>query len=217
MLRPLVMDFRGDPRARGIVRSVHVRAGVAGRADHGAQAHDRGSVYLPPSGVWYDFWTGARRRGDGPGDRERAARRDPRVSCAADRSCRRARSRQYTSEKPSRSDHALGLRGRERSFELYEDDGTTNAYERGAFAAIPLRGTTPANADHRRAQGELQRDAEVADVPGDAGRGGPPCAKSRCGTTGRRWSWHSSRPVVLHSQSATITVTLSGPPAVRAA
>jgi alpha-D-xyloside xylohydrolase len=45
---------------------------------------------------------------------------------------------QYTSEKLADTISLLVYTGRNASFELYEDEGTTYDYEKGAFATIPF-------------------------------------------------------------------------------
>ena len=46
---------------------------------------------------------------------------------------------QYTAEKPADPITLCIYAGADGAFTLYEDDGLTNGYERGAFARIPLR------------------------------------------------------------------------------
>ena len=48
---------------------------------------------------------------------------------------------QYTSEKPADPITLYVYGGADGAFTLYEDQGTTNDYEHGAFATIPLRWT----------------------------------------------------------------------------
>jgi len=46
---------------------------------------------------------------------------------------------QYTDEKPADPITLFVYAGRDGAFTLYEDDGVSNGYERGAFATIPIR------------------------------------------------------------------------------
>ena len=46
---------------------------------------------------------------------------------------------QYTDEKPADPITLFVYAGRDGAFELYEDDGLSHGYEKGAFAIIPIR------------------------------------------------------------------------------
>jgi alpha-D-xyloside xylohydrolase len=46
---------------------------------------------------------------------------------------------QYTGEKPAEPITLVVYAGADGAFTLYEDDGTSYAYEKGAFARIPMR------------------------------------------------------------------------------
>jgi alpha-D-xyloside xylohydrolase len=65
---------------------------------------------------------------------------------------------QYTDEKPADPLTVWVHTGADGAFELYEDDGVTYAYERGAFATIPLR--------WEEASGTLTVGARTGSFPG---------------------------------------------------
>ena len=60
-------------------------------------------------------------------------------TCARARSCPSGPDLQYTNEKPADPITLYVYGGADGAFTLYEDQGTTNDYEKGAFATIPLR------------------------------------------------------------------------------
>lgn len=145
LMRPFVFDFADDRRA---LEEKH--AYMFGRALHVAPVlADATSwpVYLPKSaGGWVDFWTGERREGG----------QEHLVPAPADRIPLHVRAGSIVPLGPvlqSTAEHngeQIALHvfpGRDGRFELYEDDGLSNAYERGAYSLIPM------NWDDRR--GEL--------------------------------------------------------------
>jgi alpha-D-xyloside xylohydrolase len=95
-------------------------------------------VYLPESAGWYDFWTGAALAGgqtiEAPAPYDAIplyARAGAIIPVGPEL--------QYTSEKPADPVTLFVYAGADGSFTLYEDDGLTYGYEKGAFARIPLR------------------------------------------------------------------------------
>ena len=98
-------------------------------------------VYLP-AGAWYDFWTGERHEGargmtvEAPPDRLPLLRPVPRRSC---------RWGPWSSTPPERPlderDLLIYPHGPSR-FELYEDDGRSNAYRRGQHALTAIECAT---------------------------------------------------------------------------
>jgi alpha-D-xyloside xylohydrolase len=136
ILRPLVMDFRDDPEVLGIgdeylfgpalLVSPVTAPGVTAR-----------SVYLPRAG-WYDFWTGAYRDGGRRLDVPAPYESMP-LFVRAGSILPMGPELQYTGEKPADPLTVWVYTGADASFDLYEDDGLTYGYERGAFATIPMR------------------------------------------------------------------------------
>jgi alpha-D-xyloside xylohydrolase len=137
MMRGLVMDFPGDVRVRNL--KTQYLFGDAFLVSPVVEHHARSrKVYLPAGSDWYDFWTGARLKGG----RE--------IVAAAPLTSMPLHVRagsivpvgpeiQYTSELPGAPITLFVYAGRDGSFDLYEDDGVSNAYERGEYTRIPLR------------------------------------------------------------------------------
>ncbi|HXU01146.1 MAG TPA: TIM-barrel domain-containing protein [Polyangia bacterium] len=95
-------------------------------------------VFLPPTeGGWYDFWTGGHH--PSPGRHAPAPLDQIPVHVRAGSIIPFGPELQYTDEKPADPITLFVYAGRDAAFKLYEDDGVSNGYERGAFATIPLR------------------------------------------------------------------------------
>jgi len=138
MMRPLVFDFPEDQRALD-----QSHAYMFGNAFHVAPVFEAGvrnwPVYLPQSeGGWFDFWTGEHRQGGRVHD----------VASPIDRVPLHVRAGSIVPLGPvlqsttGTTNAELDLHvfpGRDATFDLYEDDGLSNAYERGGSARIPLK------------------------------------------------------------------------------
>ena len=134
-MRPLVLNYPDDPRVWGLGREFLWGDDllVAAVTREGARAWP---VYLP-AGSWYDFWSGARHEGragitlDAPLDRlpllVRAGAIVPMGPVV-----------QHTGERPLDEITLLIYPEGASSFELYEDDGRSNAYRRGEHALTRL-------------------------------------------------------------------------------
>jgi len=135
-LRALFMDFGNDPQVADI-RDEYMYGPaflVAPVTEQGAVSR---RVYLPAGTAWYDFWTNQKYEGGqtivaaAPIDRMplfvRAGAIVPMGSTvlSADQSQRIARVRVYP--------------GADGAFMLFNDDGTTYAYEKGAGSVTKLR------------------------------------------------------------------------------
>lgn len=146
IMRPLVMDFRADPEVVGIgdqflfgpsllVNPVSVR-GATTRSVYLPRRHadDEGGA----GSGWYDFWTGKHLTG---GQRIEAAApyESLPLYVKAGSILPMGPELQYTSEKPADPLTLWVYTGADAHFELYEDDGVSYAYEKGAFATIPIR------------------------------------------------------------------------------
>ncbi|HEX6276705.1 MAG TPA: glycoside hydrolase family 31 protein [Polyangiaceae bacterium] len=137
MLRPLVMDFRTDPASLDVGDQFMFGPAFLVSPVTAYRATSR-SAYLPPtSGGWYDFWTG------------NAVAGGARVSVPAPLDAMPVHVRAgsivpfgpelaYTGEKPTDPVVLMVYGGANGRFELYEDDGATYGYEKGAFSRIPL-------------------------------------------------------------------------------
>jgi alpha-D-xyloside xylohydrolase len=101
------------------------------------QARSR-SVYLPPtSGDWYDFWTGVHTAGGQTIDAPAPYDSLP-LFIRAGSIIPFGPELQYTGEKPADPITLYVYAGADGAFTIYEDDGLTYGYEKGAFARIPV-------------------------------------------------------------------------------
>jgi alpha-D-xyloside xylohydrolase len=135
LMRPLVMDFRDDPEVLAIGDQFLFGPALL-VSPVTAPGATRRPVYLPRGG-WYDFWTGAYfgggRRIDAPAPYESLP-----LHVRAGSILAMGPELQFTGEKPADPVTLWVYAGRDASFELYEDDGVSYAYEKGAFATIPV-------------------------------------------------------------------------------
>jgi alpha-D-xyloside xylohydrolase len=137
MLRPLVMDFRTDPKAIEVSDQFLFGPAllVSPVTDYGATSR---SVYLPATaGDWFDFWTGTHTAG-GASIMAAAPFDAIPVFVRAGSIIPFGPELQYTSERPADPITLFVYAGANGSFELYEDDGASYDYESGAFSRIPF-------------------------------------------------------------------------------
>ncbi|MFN8207680.1 MAG: glycoside hydrolase family 31 protein [Bacteroidales bacterium] len=136
LMRPLVMDFPLDPIGWNTDDQY-----MFGTAFMVCPVTEKGSVDRPvylPDGGWYDFWYGHYLEG---GHSISASapittmplfvREGSVVPLGPDL--------QYTNEKLPDTIRLLIYTGKSGSFDLYEDDGISNACEDGAYTVIPIR------------------------------------------------------------------------------
>jgi alpha-D-xyloside xylohydrolase len=138
LIRPLVMDFAHDPQA---LEQTH--AYMYGPALHVAPVLAPGvetwRVYLPQSaGGWRDFWTGAHREGGAWHEVEASLERIP-LHVRAGGVLPLGPVVQSTAGALHRDLDLCVYPGRDGQFDLYEDDGLSYAYEKGAGDVISLR------------------------------------------------------------------------------
>jgi alpha-D-xyloside xylohydrolase len=137
MMRPLVMDFQNDVKARDITDEYMFGPAFLVSPVTTYQARSR-SVYLPPtSGNWYNFWTGAYTEGGQTIDAPAPYDALP-LFIRAGSIIPFGPELQYTGEKPADPVTLYVYVGADSAFTLYEDDGLTYGYEKGAFARIPI-------------------------------------------------------------------------------
>jgi alpha-D-xyloside xylohydrolase len=136
LMRPLVMDFRNDAKAREITDQYMFGPAFLVNPVTEFKARTR-QVYLPAGTAWYDFWTGKQTAGgqtiaaDAPFDRlPLYVRAGAIVPIGPEQ--------QYIGEKPDAPITLYVYAGANGRFSLYEDDGTSYGYERGEFARIPI-------------------------------------------------------------------------------
>jgi alpha-D-xyloside xylohydrolase len=138
ILRPLVMDFRDDARARELVDQYMFGPAfmVSPVTVHGARMRD---VYLPATkGGWYDFWTGEV-AGNGTVVHAPAPFDAIPLHVRAGTIVPLGPELQYTAEKPADPITLYVYSGADAAFTLYEDEGVNYDYEKGASARIALR------------------------------------------------------------------------------
>jgi alpha-D-xyloside xylohydrolase len=136
MLRPLVMDFRLDTMARDIGDQYMFGPAFLVSPVTTYRARSR-TVYLPKGTLWYDLWTGqpmaAGQRISAPAPYDTLP-----VHVRAGSIVPVGPDLEYTDEKPADPITLYVYAGSDGAFSLYEDDGTTYGYEKGASATIPI-------------------------------------------------------------------------------
>jgi alpha-D-xyloside xylohydrolase len=136
MMRPLVMDFRNDPQARGIPDQFMFGPAILVNPVTQSGATNRG-VYLPSGPAWYDFWTGKVYPGGQTVEADAPVQTLPLfVKAGSIVPC--GPSVQQAMEKADPITLYV-YTGADGAFTLYEDDGLTYAYERGKSARILIR------------------------------------------------------------------------------
>ena len=142
MMRPLVIDFPADAKARGISDEYMFGPALLVSPVTAYKARSR-SVYLP-GGSWYDFWTGKLQEAGAGG----ATGRTIEASAPYDEIPVYVRAGsivpvgpevQYTTAKQADPITLFVYAGADGEFTLYEDDGLTYNYEKGMAARIPIR------------------------------------------------------------------------------
>ena len=136
IMRGLVMDYTDDARARNISDQFMFGPSlmVCPVYEYGAVSRN---VYLPKGKVWYDYYNdsvfvgGQTIKADAP--YERIPLFVPAGSIIIS-----GPEIQYVDQKPATEITVDCYAGSDGSFMFYEDDGTTNAYQDGAFSVIPV-------------------------------------------------------------------------------
>ncbi|NIK89657.1 alpha-D-xyloside xylohydrolase [Rhizomicrobium palustre] len=136
MMRGLVMDFPNDPKVKNIADQYMFGPSflVAPVTEHKATSR---SVYLPAGTRWYDFYSGTVYEG-GQSITAAAPLDKMPVFVKEGAIVPTGVAKQYTSEKPDAPLTLLVYPGKNGRFDIYEDDGKTLGYQRGAFARIPV-------------------------------------------------------------------------------
>ena len=136
MMRGLVMDFPKDDKVKDIKDQYlfgHALM-VAPVTSYGARER---TVYFPAGADWYDFDTGKRYAGGTSAKVDAPLNRIP-VFVRAGAVIPTGPVTQYVDEKPDAPIVLQVYAGANGQASLYEDDGVTNAYERGEFSRIPF-------------------------------------------------------------------------------
>jgi alpha-D-xyloside xylohydrolase len=135
LMRPLVMDFPNDVRARELTDEYMFGPALLVAPITTYKARER-RVYLPATAQWYDFWTG---KAVASGETTEPAPYDAvPLFVRAGSIVPFGPQLQYVAEKPSDPLTLYVYSGADANFTLYQDDGLTFAYEKGAFAEVAL-------------------------------------------------------------------------------
>lgn len=136
ILRPLVMDFTADRKARTTSDQFLFGPALLVSPVTSYKARSR-SVYLPTGTTWYDLWTGASIAGGQAVDSPAPYDSIP-VHVRAGSIVPVGPELQYVAEKVADPVTLYVYAGANGSFTLYEDDGLTYGYERGESSRISL-------------------------------------------------------------------------------
>jgi alpha-D-xyloside xylohydrolase len=138
MMRALVMDFPEDTRARDVKDQYLFGPAMLVSPVLAPKARSR-AVYLP-AGRWYDFWTGNPIEGPTVVETPAPLEQMP-LHVRAGSVLPLGPAKQHVNDGSEDPVTLLVYEGRDGAFALYEDDGETNAYEKGTYARIPLTWT----------------------------------------------------------------------------
>jgi alpha-D-xyloside xylohydrolase len=136
MMRPLVMDFRADAKARELTDQFMFGPAFLVNPVTEYKARSR-AVYLPSGPGWYDFWTGRHFAGGQTIDADAPFDRLP-LFMRAGSIVPVGAEQQYIGEKRDAPITLYVYSGANGSFSLYEDDGHTYGYERGESSRVPI-------------------------------------------------------------------------------
>jgi alpha-D-xyloside xylohydrolase len=151
IMRPLVMDHPSDTAVRNIADEYMFGPDLLVCPVYTFRAKTR-EVYLPATCGWYDLLTGRYFEGGKTYTAEAPPEKIP-VYIREGAILPTGPVLQYTGEKPADPLTLFIFEGRDGSFTLYEDDGATYGYERGAFSGIAF---TWDNANRKLAVGKLE-------------------------------------------------------------
>jgi alpha-D-xyloside xylohydrolase len=136
MMRALVMDFPADRTAREAADEYMFGPAFLVCPVSNYKARSR-PIYLPSGVNWYDFWSGGWNSGGQTVDAPAPYDSMP-LYVRAGAIVPFGPEIQYTTEKKSDPITLFIYQGSDGDFTLYEDDGLTYAYEKGAFTRIPI-------------------------------------------------------------------------------
>ena len=141
-LRPLMLDFPGDPVTYGLDDEVMLGRDLLAAPVLWPNASER-SVYLP-AGAWVDFWTGSRFAG-GRGYRVPVTLRSIPIFARAGSLIFEHAAVQHTGELRGQPLRVVVMPGADGEATLYEDDGETRAYAQGMSVTRRFRHRTTAD------------------------------------------------------------------------
>jgi alpha-D-xyloside xylohydrolase len=138
MMRPFIMDFPQDATAREIADEYMFGPAFLVSPVTTYLARIR-RIYLPQNDAgWYDFWTGAQNAG-GQNIEASAPYDAMPLFIRAGSIIPFGPEIQYVGEKPVDPITLYVYGGTNAMFSLYEDDGVSNGFEKGAFTEIPIQ------------------------------------------------------------------------------
>jgi alpha-D-xyloside xylohydrolase len=142
-MRALAFDFRSDRNSLDVSDEFMLGPSLLVAPVTDAWANQR-SVYLPAGSDWYDFWTGQRITGG-----KRIVRQTPLsvmpLYVRAGTILPLGPESEFTGQHPEAPIELRIYAGRDGDFKLYEDDGATYDYEKGAFSWIPIHWDNASN------------------------------------------------------------------------
>lgn len=141
--RPLVMDWRTDPKVRDIGDQFMFGPALLVSPVLEQDATKR-RLYLPASPMWYDFWTGNTTPGNQYVEAEAPLDHLP-LYVRAGSIVPMGPEIEYTNQKPDAAIEVRVYRGADGDFQLYEDSGDTYDYVKGQHAVIPMHWDNAAN------------------------------------------------------------------------
>lgn len=137
IMRGLVMDFPQDLKVRNIDDQYLYGPSFLVAPVTEFKARSR-AVYLPAGNTWYDFETGKAHAGGQTIQAAAPLNRMP-LFVKAGAIVPTTEVQQYIGEKPDAPITLVIYTGKDGKFELYEDEGLSMAYQRGAYSRIPIR------------------------------------------------------------------------------
>jgi len=136
MMRGLVMDFPNDEKAKNVKDQYMFGPSFLVAPVYEYKARSR-QVYLPSGADWYDFHTGERFKGGATRTIQAPRERMP-LFVKAGSVITTGPVTQYVDEKPDAPITVHVYAGANGVATLYEDDGVTNAYQRGEASRIQI-------------------------------------------------------------------------------
>jgi alpha-D-xyloside xylohydrolase len=135
--RPLIMDWRNDPKVAAIGDQFMFGPAILVNpvTEEGATSR---WLYLPPTSAWYDFWSGEKLEGGRRIEAQAPLDRIP-LYVRSGSILPLGPEVEYADQQTSSAIELRVYRGADGSFTLYEDQGDTYAYEKGASARVPIR------------------------------------------------------------------------------
>jgi len=134
-MRALAMDFRADERAINVGDQFLFGPAILVNPVTEPAAKTR-QLYLPEA-LWYDFWSGAIRKGPAMITTPTSLDKLP-LYVRAGSIVPLGPDLEWSTEKPADPIELRVYRGVDGDFTLYEDENDTYNYEKGMYATIPL-------------------------------------------------------------------------------